>query len=167
MRVDDRQRHGAAARTDVEQARRAPATHDDTGRRLIGHGLGHLAQLLEGHFDQGLGLGPRDQRVLVDPDLDLVKGLATDQVGNRLMTGATGDELVKERVLGCAEHALRFGVEAFAGDTQHVGEQNFDVEARRLRASSQSPRLDRQRALYGPRPRGFGHACAACRRSIA
>jgi hypothetical protein len=117
MLVQKSKRNRAAARTDVEHARRVEP-----------------AQPLEATLDDDLGLGPRNESAPVDLQQQPPEAPLAEDVGDGLAARATRDQLPERGQLAGVQRPIDIHVELDPLAAERVREQKLGVEARRVGA---------------------------------
>ena len=89
-----------------------------------------LAQVLQRRLDQQLALGPRDQHVGRDVDVELVELPMPRDVGHRLPLQSPRDGRLERRLRLRRQHVLQVRVEARPRAIAEVAQQHLRLEAR-------------------------------------
>ncbi len=124
MFVGDRERDRSGADPDVEDAR-----------------FDEVAEKGETALDHDLGLGAGNERPVVDLEEKAAEAPLTEDVGERLAPDPAPNEFFQSPTLVGRHRAVR-RVELGAGDSEHVGDQDLGVDARRRHTGCAELELD-------------------------
>ena len=89
-----------------------------------------LPQRGESEFQEGLGLGPRDERVGADGDFQAEEGRAADEVLERFAFGAALHKRTEGGEFCFRQHAVVLKIKLEPGQFQDVGQEQLDLQAR-------------------------------------
>src|SRR5712692_4624080 len=118
----------AAAGAEIQDGGRRSAA----GPRLVAGGV----EKATGAFAEQFGFRARDQHLGVDQDLQAAEGSRAQEVLQRFALAPAPEQAAEGFHFGGGDDALEVQVELEPRDPQHMREQKFDLQARRIDALS-------------------------------